>query len=104
MEKFIIMPLTSSAVSFLVGGVLAWLLSLYKHKKKEHGCLEKGMMYLLRKDLIERCDALLSESYILSQEADSVRAENTIYHALGGNGDIKSRMERIEHKLDTQGK
>lgn len=101
-EHLIIAPLASSIVSFLVGGVLAWLISALKHRRKEHGCMELGMMYLLRKDLIERCDALLLKSYIPPREADSVRAENAIYHALGGNGDIKSRMERIEHRLDTQ--
>ena len=80
-----------------------WQLVIYKvqsHDKKKTAT-ERALMYLLRQDLIERCDFWLDKESIPIYEWTSIIEENDIYHELGGNGDMKERMEELDVKPKT---
>lgn len=97
--QIIITPLISSVISFLIGGGLSWLVRSIKGKKKHESDVGKGIMFLLRRDLISRCDKLIDAEEIDMQELDSIRAEHAIYKSLGGNGDVTARLEIIEERI-----
>lgn len=97
--QIIITPLFSSVVSFLVGGALSWLVRSIEGKKKHESAVGKGIMFLLRRDLISRCDKLIEAEDVDLQELDSIRAEHAIYKSLGGNGDVAARLEIIEERI-----
>lgn len=97
-------------MELLVGIVVAvfastgfWQLVLYKaqSKDKKKTATERALMYLLRQDLIGRCDYWLDKDHIPINEWTSMVAENEIYHELGGNGDMRERMEALEEKTKT---
>ena len=58
-------------------------------------------MSLLRQDLIARTDYWLDKDNIPINEWTSIIEENAIYHELGGNGDLRERMEVLEDKPRT---
>lgn len=72
-------------------------------KKSGRSSLEKGVMFLLREDLIRRCDHWLQPDLeIPLHEWDSIRAEDAVYKDLGGNGDVAERIELLEEKVRRQ--
>ncbi|WP_027868850.1 ATP synthase subunit I [Eubacterium sp. AB3007] len=99
----------TAAVSFIIGGVLSWICAWARHRckqrKKEKSLLEDlgtGMMYLLKQDIIDRCDKMLDQQKIDLDEWDDLRAENEIYLRLHGNGDAKERMKLVKEKVKKQ--
>lgn len=80
-----------------------WQLVLYKvqQKGRKKTAMELAMMYLLRQDLIARCDYWLDRDHVPIGEWTSIVEENALYHDLGGNGDLKERMESLEEKPKT---
>ena len=80
-----------------------WQLVLYRvqSRDKKKNASERALMYLLRQDLISRCDYWLDKESIPIGEWTSMVSENEIYHELGGNGDMKERMEALEEKSKT---
>ena len=77
-----------------------WQLILYKVQQRstKKTALDLAMMFLLRQDLIARCDYWLDRDHIPIGEWTSIVEENRLYHDLGGNGDLKERMESLEEK------
>ena len=58
----------TAAISFIVGGLLSWIAAQIRHKrkqKKEDKCLlaylAAGMMYLLKQDILDRCEKMLEQ-------------------------------------------
>jgi len=98
MEKLV---LGIAAAVFASSGF--WQLVLYKVQKRDKviSVVDRALMFLLRKDLIERCDYWLDKDHIPISEWTSMVSENEIYHELGGNGDMKERMEALEEKTKT---
>lgn len=80
-----------------------WQVVLYKVQKRDKKitATERALMYLLRNDLISRCDFWLDKESIPINEWTSLIEENDIYHELGGDGDLKERMEALEEKTKT---
>lgn len=80
-----------------------WQLILYKVQKKDKKktASERALMYLLRQDLVARCDYWLEQDHIPISEWSDLVKENEIYHELGGDGDLKERMEALEEKPKT---
>lgn len=80
-----------------------WQLVIYKvqSRDKMKTAAERALMYLLRQDLIERCDHWLDKESVPINEWTSIVEENEIYHELGGNGDMKERMEELDTKTKT---
>ena len=80
-----------------------WQYVQYRHEKKDkkRTATERALMYLLRHDLISRCDYWLDQESIPINEWTSLTEENDIYHELGGDGDLKERMEALEEKTKT---
>lgn len=75
-----------------------WQLVIYKVQSRDRKktASERALMYLLRQDLISRCDYWLDQDHIPINEWTSISQENAIYHDLGGNGDLKERMDALE--------
>lgn len=80
-----------------------WQLVIYKvqRRDKRKTAAEQALMYLLRQDLIARCDYWLDKESIPINEWTSIVQENQIYHELGGNGDLKERMDELDEKPKT---
>ena len=80
-----------------------WQYVLYKVQKRDRGksAVDRALMYLLRQNLISRCDYWLDLDSIPINEWTSIVEENAIYHELGGNGDLKGRMDTLEAKPKT---
>lgn len=80
-----------------------WQYIIYKveHKDKKVSATDRALKFLLRQDLISRCDYWLDKDHIPIKEWTSIVEENEIYHELGGNGDLKERMESLEEKHKT---
>ena len=80
-----------------------WQVVLYRiqSRDKKKTASERALMYLLRQDLIGRCDYWLERDHIPIREWTSMVSENEIYHELGGNGDMRERMEALEEKTKT---
>ena len=99
-------PLINTVVSFVAGGLLT---AFVGYVKKVHGdkqeeevredAIEQGVMWLLRADLIRRCDDLIGDERVSMEEWTSLQKEHGIYHKCGGNGALDSRMELLEHKV-----
>lgn len=80
-----------------------WQYVIYKvqSRDKKKTASEQALMYLLRQDLIARCDYWLDQESIPIGEWTSIVEENDIYHELGGNGDMKERMDALDEKPKT---
>lgn len=80
-----------------------WQFVIYKvqSRDKKKTASERALMYLLRQDLIARIDYWLDQESIPIGEWTSITEENDIYHELGGNGDMKERMEALDEKHKT---
>ena len=80
-----------------------WQYVLYKVQKRDKGksATARALMFLLRQDLIFRCDYWLDHESIPINEWTSIVEENDIYHELGGNGDLKERMDSLNEKPKT---
>lgn len=99
----------SQVLTFAVGVVLtalaAWVKSAVK-KKRAHDKVEamtaEGIKWLLRADILKRCDVLLNRNAIDLDEWDSLREENGIYRDLGGNGDVAARMKLVGARVERQ--
>ena len=90
---------------FASGGFWSFLQSRMQKKDKRNDELKnisEGLMYLLRKDLIDRCEKWLDEEQVPLHEWDSIRAEHQVYKKLGGTGDVDSRFALIEDKIRDQ--
>ena len=80
-----------------------WQVVLYliQNTGRKKSAAERALMYLLRQDLIARTDYWLDRESIPINEWTSIIEENAIYHELGGNGDLRERMEVLEDKPRT---
>lgn len=98
MEKLII---GIAAAVFASTGFWQFVLYKVQSRDKKRTAAERALMYLLRQDLIGRCDYWLDKDHIPINEWTSMVSENEIYHELGGNGDMRERMEALEEKTKT---
>ena len=89
------------AAVFASSGFWQYVLYKVQSKDKKKSASEKALMFLLRQDLIARCDYWLDQDHIPINEWTSTTQENAIYHELGGNGDLKERMDTLEERHKT---
>lgn len=110
------MLITIFTVVFASGGFWSYLQSrdvLNKKKKEDEVKTQKeieqslellkvGTMYMLRKDLISRIDALLDTDVdvIDLKVVDNIRVEYEAYRKLNGNSDVVSRWELLTDKIN----
>lgn len=110
------MLITIFTVVFASGGFWSYLQSrdiLNKKKKEDEVKTQKeieqslellkvGTMYMLRKDLINRIDALLDTDVdiIDLKVVDNIRVEYEAYRKLNGNSDVVSRWELLTDKIN----
>ena len=90
---------------FASGGFWSFLQTRMQKKddrKEELRNISAGLMYLLRKDLIDRCEKWLDEDHVPLHEWDSIRAEHQVYNKLGGNSDVDARFALLEDKIRDQ--
>lgn len=99
----------AQALSFVVGAILtalaAWIKGLYKRRaehEKTEAMTAAGIKWLLRADILKRCDGLLADHGIDLKDWDSLREENRIYMELGGNGDVAARMKLVSARVEHQ--
>lgn len=80
-----------------------WQLVIYKVQSRDRrkNASEQALKFLLRQDLFARCDYWLDKDHIPINEWTSIVQEHEIYHELGGNGDLKERMDALDEKQKT---
>lgn len=107
--SIVLSKIGSQILTFLVGVALTALVAWIKaqiRKKKQHDKVEAmtaaGIKWLLRGDILKRCDVLLNKTTIDLNEWDSLREENGIYRDLGGNGDVAARMKLVGARVERQ--
>ena len=74
-------------------GYIVWLL---QSQKKDRGASDKGIMLLLRVQLIEYHNKYMDKGEIPSYAYQNFTDMYDAYHALGGNGMITKMKEEIE--------
>ena len=89
------------AAVFASSGFWQYVLYKVQSRDKKKNASEQALKYLLRQDLMSRCDYWLDKDSIPINEWTSIVEESGIYHDLGGNGDLKERMEALEEKPKT---
>ncbi len=86
--EIVLTSVVSGVASFVVGGVLSWLIT----KKKQITAVEKaeqeGMKELLRSKLIDYHDKYIPRKYCPIYVKESATRSYEAYHDLGGNGTI----------------
>lgn len=78
----------SCAVSFLLGGILAYLVSRFRGGIKRERALQEGLLCLLRGKLIDYHEKYMERGYCPIYAKESAKRSYEAYHALGGNGII----------------
>lgn len=78
--------------------VLGYIVYLLKDQKKERDAQTKGLMLLLRVQLIEYHDKYTAQDEIPSYAYQNFCEMYEAYHALGGNGMVTKMNEEI-HEL-----
>ena len=88
--------IVSHAINLLLGGVVSYVLMLYRQKKKENDALKAGLQALLRDRIIQAynhyCD---DKKWIPIYALESINACYKSYEALGENGVINGLMEQL---------
>lgn len=84
----ILTSVISCVVSFLLGGILAFIAARFKGGVKREKALQEGVMCLLRGKLIDYHDKYTERGYCPIYVKESARRSYEAYHALGGNGII----------------
>lgn len=85
----------SCAVSFCLGGVLAFASGKWKGMRKRERALEEGVKSLLRSTLIDCHDKYSARGYCPIYIKDASRRSYEAYHDLGGNGVVTKLFEDI---------
>lgn len=74
-------------------GYIVWLL---KNQKKSRDANSRGIMLLLRVQLIEYHDKYMSLGHIPSYAYENFCEMYEVYHSLGGNGMITHMYEEVK--------
>lgn len=97
--------LLSSAISATCASLITWAKTTKKRKseadeteKRDLQKLEKGVMLLMRSDLIRLHDEFVGKKgYCSTSTKMSIEEEYQCYHELGGNGIVTNLREEIEN-------
>ena len=82
--KTVITVVITAVVSGAFSGATVYL----KSKKKKYNALEKGMLSLLRAEIIRQHDKYTGRQYCPIYAKDALNKAYDAYHSLGGNGTI----------------
>ena len=93
MDKTVIIAIISSgAFTTLINAVLNYL-----NKKNENKSnTNKALMCLLGYELKNECHRLIRSKQIELNDLEQLQELNNIYHSMGGNGYVKSLMNKVE--------
>lgn len=95
MEQFIYSTYTI-VLPIIVTALMGYVVWLLKNQKKDRDANSKGIMLLLRIQLIEYHDKYMRLGDIPSYAYENFMEMYDAYHALGGNGMITKMMHEIE--------
>ncbi len=91
----VIVAVISSAVSFIVGGVLAYVVARWKSMLKREKALRNGVKNLLRYDIIKVHKECIEFGYCPIDIKEALVDSYGAYHDLGGNGVITKLYNEI---------
>ena len=93
MDKTVIIAILSSgAFTTLVNAFLNYL----NKKNESKSNINKALMCLLGYEIKGECHRLIKAKQIELDDLEQLQELNNLYHAMGGNGYVKSLMERVE--------
>lgn len=86
----------SRVLNLILGGVVSYVLMLYRQKKKENDALKAGLQALLRDRIIQAYNHYVQDrGWIPIYAKESIDACYRSYEALGDNGVIDNLMQQI---------
>lgn len=86
----------SHVLNLILGGVVSYVLMLYRQKKKENDALKAGLQALLRDRIIQAYNHYVDgKGWIPIYALESINACYKSYEALGENGVINGLMEQL---------
>lgn len=98
----IVTVITSTVITLAFNGVIKLSkkkrqaeIDKEKTAEEDRRLLKKGIQSLLKNDLKVRYDYWINEGYAPEDAKDDLEDEYKIYHALGKNGVMDSRREKV---------
>lgn len=86
----------SHLLNLVLGGVVSYVLMLYRQKKKENDALKAGLQALLRDRIIQAYNHYVDgKGWIPIYAKESIDACYKSYEALGDNGVIDNLMQQL---------
>lgn len=92
-QQLILVFLGSGAFTAIISSVCQYFIN--KHNNK--GNLEKGVMAMLGYQVKHEAERLIDQGHMSLNEYRQLEELNEIYHSLGGNGYVKTLMERVDN-------
>lgn len=93
MDKTIIIAILSSGAFTAI--INAFLNHLNK-KNESKSNINKALMCLLGYELKNECHRLIKAKTIALDDLEQIQELNNIYHTMGGNGYVKTLMNKVE--------
>lgn len=98
MDKTIFIAILSSgAFTAIINAILNHI----NKKNESKGNINKALMCLLGYELKNECHRLIKSKQVELDDLEQLQELNNIYHKMGGNGYVKTLMEKVE-KLEVK--
>ena len=94
-EIGILKIILSYLIPTLLGGVVGFLSTHFKKKKKKEKAIEEGVQALLRNELIRRYREYETKGELSILDKENIEEMFVQYENLGGNGTVKQLMTEL---------
>ena len=93
MDKTIVIAIVSSgAFTAFINAIINYL-----NKKNENKSnISKALMCLLGYEIKAECHRLIKAKQVELDDLEQLQELNNLYHSMGGNGYVKSLLDRVE--------
>lgn len=95
MEKEIILIILRYIIPACLGGLIGFLSTKLKARKKKDIAIEEGVQALLRNELIRRYREYKTKGEMTILDRENIEAMFKQYKNLGGNGTVKELMNEL---------
>jgi len=85
----------SYIIPLMLGGIIGFLTTKLKGVKKKDKAIEKGLVALLRNELVRRYREYETKGEISILDKENMEDMFKQYEALGGNGTVKQLMTEV---------
>lgn len=93
MDNTIVIAILSSGA---FTAIINFLLNYLHTKNESKSNINKALMCLLGYEIKGECHRLIKQKSIDLEDLEQLQELNNLYHKMGGNGYVKSLMDRVE--------